>query len=236
MLQLGQQIPIKSLIKKIIIDYLEPVRNRAMFSDRRTVMPTIAERILEHAQALPEGALLSAKEFLHLGKRAAVDQSLKRLAERKELWRLYQGVYVRPVMTKFGTRAPAPEKVIESLKRAQAETVVPHGAAEANALGLTTQVPTKLVYLTSGKNRTLKLGLQTIEMKHAPQWLLIVSHGEVGKAVRALDWLGKGRTNEALESLKRRLPPAEVRELVAIRQALPAWMAKSISETLVLNG
>src|SRR5215211_6417849 len=100
-------------------------------------MQSVAERILEHSQALPEGGLISAKEFLHLGKRAAVDQALKRLMERKELWRLYHGVYVRPVKTKFGTRAPAPGKVVENITAAQAETVVPHGAAEANALGLT---------------------------------------------------------------------------------------------------
>jgi hypothetical protein len=48
-------------------------------------MPTIAEKILGHADTLPEGALISAKQFLHLGTRAAVDQALKRLQERKGL-------------------------------------------------------------------------------------------------------------------------------------------------------
>lgn len=199
-------------------------------------MQTVAERILEHAQTLPEGTLLSAKEFLHLGKRPAVDQALKRLAEGNHLWRLYRGVYVQPVQTKYGLRAPTPETIVASIKRAQAETVVPHGAAEANALGLTTQVPTRIVYLTSGRNRTLKLGSQFIEMKHAPKWMLIESHGEVGKAVRALGWLGKQRAAEALQHLKRRLPPSVVQELIAVRPALPGWLAKSIGETLVAHG
>src|SRR5262249_14113579 len=144
--------------------------------------------------------------------------------------------YVRPVKTKFGTRAPAAQKVVENITSAQAETVVPHGAAEANALGLTTQVPTKIVYLTSGRSRRLKLGAQMIEMKHAPKWMLIISHGEAGKAVRALGWLGERRAPEALKSLKRKLSSAEVQRLVALRPALPSWMAKSISETLVANG
>ena len=199
-------------------------------------MQTLAERILENTEALPEGALISAKEFLHLGNRAAVDQALRRLAEREQLWQLYRGVYVRPVKTKFGTRAPAAEKVVENITSGQAETVVPHGAAEANALGLTTQVPTKIVYLTSGRSRRLKLGAQMIEMKHAPKWMLIVSHGEAGKAVRALGWLGERRAPAALKSLKQRLSSAEVQRLVALRHALPSWMAKSISETLVANG
>ena len=156
----------------------------------------------EQAEALPEGALISAKEFLHLGSRAAVDQALKRLEERKELMRLYRGVYVRPVQTRFGMRAPAAEKVIERIAATRAETVVKHGAAAANVLGLTTQVPTKLVYLTSGKNRRLKLGAQVVEMKHAPQWMLLPSHRAAGEAVRALAWIGEHRVSEALTTLK----------------------------------
>lgn len=195
-------------------------------------MQTIAEKILSEAERLPEGALISAKEFLHLGSRAAVDQALKRLKERNELMPLYRGVYVRPVKTRFGVRAPAAEKVIERFVAARAETVVPHGAAAANSLGLTTQVPTKLVYLTSGKSRRLKLGAQTVEMKHAPPWMLLPSHPAAGEAVRALEWIGERRAPEALTVLKKKLPPSTVDELLALRTALPEWMSKSISQTL----
>lgn len=199
-------------------------------------MKTIAEHILKRAEALPEGALISAKEFLHLGSRAAVDQALKRLTQRKKLMRLYQGGYVRPVMSRFGMRAPAPEKVLEGIAAAQAETVVPHGAAAANALGLTTQVPTKLVYLTSGRSRTLKLGAQVVELKHAPKWMLLPSQSAAGQAVRALEWVGQHRAPEALRRLKEKLSAPAVEELVALRPGLPAWMSKSISQALVTHG
>jgi hypothetical protein len=198
-------------------------------------MPTIAETILSEAKTLPEGALISAKEFLHLGNRDAVDQALKRLKERKELMRLYQGVYVRPVKTRFGTRAPAAEKVIERFAATRAETVVAHGAAAANSLGLTTQVPTKLVYLTSGKSRRLKLGAQIVEMKHAPQWMLLPSH-RAGEAVRALAWIGERRAAEALTALKPNLPQSTVNELIAVRPALPGWLSKSIGQVFVSHG
>jgi hypothetical protein len=46
---------------------------------RNAVLQPVAERILNQARTLPEGALISAKEFLHLGSRAAVDQALKQL-------------------------------------------------------------------------------------------------------------------------------------------------------------
>src|SRR5262245_26433031 len=149
-------------------------------------MRTVAQRILKQTETLPEGALITAKGFLHLAARPAVDQALRRLAERNVLMRVAHGLYVRPVKTRFGTRAPAPEKVVAGIAAAQAETVVPHGAAAANTLGLTTQVPTKLVYLTSGRSRHLKLGAQIIEMKNAPQWMLLPAHRAAGEAVRAL--------------------------------------------------
>jgi len=199
-------------------------------------MQTVAENILSEAKSLPEGALISAKEFLHLGSRAAVDQALKRLKERKELLPLYWGVYVRPVKTRFGTRAPAAEKVIERFAATRAETVVAHGAAAANSLGLTTQVPTKLVYLTSGKTRKLKLGAQVVEIKHAPPWMLLPSHRAAGEAVRAIAWIGEQRASKALTALKQRLPQSTVDELIALRPALPGWLSKSISQTFVPHG
>jgi hypothetical protein len=197
---------------------------------------TVAEKIMNEAKTLPEGASISAKEFMHLGSRAAVDQALKRLKESKELMSLSRGVYVRPVQTRFGTRAPAAEKVIERFAATRAETIVPHGAAAANSLGLTTQVPTKLVYLTSGKSRSLTLGAQVVEMKHAPQWMLLPLHPAAGEAVRALAWIGEHRAAEALTTLKNKLPQSTVDELIALRPALPGWMSKSISRTFVAHG
>jgi hypothetical protein len=197
---------------------------------------TVAENILNQAKTLPEGALISAKEFLHLGTRAAVDQALKRLKERNELMPLYRGAYVRPVKTRFGMRAPAAEKVVERIAAAGAETIVAHGAAAANSLGLTTQVPTKLVYLTSGRTRSFRLGAQVVEMKHAPQWMLLPLHRAAGEAVRALEWIGKRRAAEALTALKQKLPQSTVDELIALRPVLPGWLSKSISQTLVSHG
>lgn len=199
-------------------------------------MQTVAERILQYARALPEGTLIGAKDALHLGSRAAIDQALKRLLERNELMRLAQGFYVLPVKTRFGVRAPEAEKVVQALASTRAETIVPHGAAAANALGLTTQVPTKLIYLTSGPDREFKLGAQTVEMRHAPDWMLLPTKPAAGQAIRALDWLGERQANEALQTLKQKLSENTLQDLVAVRAALPSWMSKSISRSLLNHG
>ena len=199
-------------------------------------MPAVAEKILKEVESRPEGAVISAKEFLHLGSRAAVDQALKRLKERNELMPIYWGAYVRPIKTRFGVRAPAPEKVVEGIAATSAETIVAHGAAAANTLGLTTQVPIKLVYLTSGRSRSFNLGAQVVELKNAPGWMLLPLHRAAGEAVRALDWVGEHRAAQALTTLKHKLPKATIEELIALRPALPGWMSKSISQTLVSHG
>jgi hypothetical protein len=121
-------------------------------------MQRLTEEILELSRVLPEGAPLTAKGLLHLGERAAVDQALSRLARRGKLLRAGRGLYVRPVASRFEARAPTTEKVAAGLAELRGETVASHGAAAANALGLTSQVPVRGVYLTSGPTRKLRLG------------------------------------------------------------------------------
>ena len=193
----------------------------------------VAETILAEAKTLPEGALISAKELLHLGNRAAIDQALSRLEKRKELMRVGRGVYARPIHTRFGIRAPSAEKVVSRLAETHAEIVAPHGAAAANALGLTTQVPTKVIYYTSGTSRSFKLGAQIVEMKHAQNWLLLPGKGGAGEAVRALAWIGHHQAGAALKQLKQQLPASAVKELIGLRRALPGWLSKSISQALI---
>ena len=131
-------------------------------------MSTLARQVLMHAAALPEGGTLTARALLHLGSRAAVDQVLSRLTRRGELLRVERGVYVLPVKSAFGTRAPEASRVVRHWASERGEIVASHGAAAANAMGLTTQVPVRQVFLTSGRSRTLRLGGQTVELRHAP--------------------------------------------------------------------
>lgn len=194
--------------------------------------PTLSERILERARSLPEGAPLRAKELLHLGSRAALDQSLSRLAKSGSLLRAGHGVYVRPVDTRFGPRPPAAPKVVEALAEASGETVVSSAAAAANALGLTEQVPIRLVYLTSGRSRRLAIGAQTVELRHAPRWQLELARNRAGHAIRAFAWYGRKRAGEATRSLRGVLSATELASLASVQGRLPEWVAKQVS-TLV---
>lgn len=191
-------------------------------------MSTLPETILQHAQALPEGGVVSPKQFLHLGSRAAIDQALSRLTRQGRLLRAGCGTYVTPISSRFGTRPPAPEKVVVSLAARSGETVAAHGAYAANALGLTQQVPIREVYLTSGRTRSLKLGRSEVLVKHAPRWMLALGPGPAGAAVRALAWMGPEHVRTSLVALHRTLPPAEWQALQSSSAVLPSWMARAI--------
>lgn len=196
-------------------------------------MSQLAQSIFSQAQSLPEGGLLSPKEFLHLGSRAAIDQTLSRLAREGKLLRLGRGAYSLPVQGRFGVRPPSTEAVIEAIESTSGEIVVASGAAEANALGLTTQVPTREVFLTSGPSRRLKLGNREIELKHGNRWQMLLGKRPAGKAIRALIWLGPERAPMVLEVLRSKLPSQEWEAMRQARAGLPSWMAKAVSEVAI---
>lgn len=146
-------------------------------------MAVLSEQILEAAGKRPEGSLLAAKQFLGLGNRAAVDQALRRLAVRGKLVKIARGRYALPISSRFGTRPPAPEVVIAQLNREGAQQLVSSGAAAANALGLTTQMPVQQTFLA-----------RTLSQKRFP---VAPSPRRPGKPGTHLAWPGPGHCGPA---------------------------------------
>ena len=191
-------------------------------------MKSLSEMILEVSQRLPEGEVLTPELFLHLESRASVLRCLSRLAQRGQLLRASSELYVAPVASRFGFRPPMAAKVVHSLAAVMNEVIVIHGALAANALGLTTQVPVREIYLTNGPARTLQLGKAEVQIRQAPSWLLSLGMSAAGDAVRALDWLGEAFVLGAVAKLHTRLPEGEWSALVLAQDSLPVWMANAI--------
>jgi len=192
-------------------------------------MERLSQTVLRYAEEQPEGAPVLAKGLLHLGSRAAVDQTLSRLVRRGALLRAGRGVYVLPVESRFGSRAPSVEKTITALAAARGERIANSGAMAANVLGLTGQVPVRHVFLTSGPSRTLTLGRERVELRHAPPWQLALAGRRAGEAVRALAWLGRDRAGEATGLMRERLSDEERRELGSVSAQMPGWLAGPVN-------
>ena len=198
-------------------------------------MKSLPERIMEHAEATPEATPICPPALLHLGKRGAVNQALSRLARSGRLMRICQGVYMRPIQTRFGRCAPSIHKSLQALSELWGETIVPSGGSAANSLGLTTQNPVRSVYLTSGRNRRLYFGKHPVDLRHAPRWQLAAPHRKAGVVIRALAWLGPGEVEDSVDAVLSQLSERELSELAAARAVMPRWMAEPLSNRLA-NG
>lgn len=195
-------------------------------------MRGLPKRIMEHAKALPEATPLCPGALLHLGNRASVDQALSRLSRSGKLVRISQGVYMRPIETRFGTRNPSIGKVIAALSELWGETIVPCGGAAANRLGLTNQNPIRMVYLTSGPNRRLRFGTHSVDLRHSPRWQLAAPYRKAGEVIRALAWLGPAEVEESLDAVLPELSRDELDELATARAIMPNWLAELVSGKL----
>ncbi|MGL5840448.1 MAG: DUF6088 family protein [Aeromonas hydrophila] len=196
-------------------------------------MKTLPETILDHSRQLPEGGILTPKEFLYLGSRAAVDQAFSRLAKAGLLIRAARGLYVAPIATKSGMRAPAVEKTVSVLAKKSQTAITDCGVRAANALGLTTQVPVGKVFLTSGRGRKLKLNGVEVEIRHAPKWMLLFGTTRPGTVIRALAWLGKVNMGGVMEKLRDILSPSDWLVLRSVWSLLPSWMVQVIGRAVV---
>ena len=192
-------------------------------------MRGLPKRIMEYVQAFPEATPLCPGALLHLGHRAAVDQALSRLARSGALMRICQGVYMLPVETRFGWRAPRLGQALAALSELWGETIVPCGGAAANRLGLIAQNPVRGVYLTSGPSRRLHFGSSVVELRHAPRWQLVAPHRKAGEVIRALAWLGPDEVEGGLEAVLPTLGNEDRHEFFAARATMPNWMAQPVS-------
>ena len=193
-------------------------------------MSSISEQIMKQAEILPEGALLRPKDFLHLGSRPAIHQAFSRLARQDVLRRIFKGIYVRTIETRFGRCSPKIGKVIEALSKLWGETIVYSAGSSANFLGLTTQISMREVYFTSGPSRRLRFQALEVDLRHAPSWQLVGENRPPGVLVRALTFLHPDETEEALAKVLPRFSETDMAELMVARAVLPEWIAQPLGD------
>ena len=185
-----------------------------------------AEKIRKRAEALPLGQPVTSKEFMECGSRAAVDQSLSRLTKAGILSRVARGVYVRPSRNVYvGEVPPEPIKVAEAIAAQTGNVVQVHGAEAARRMGLSSQVPARPIFYTSGPCRRFHLGRMEVLLQHVSQRKLALAGRPAGVAFTALWYLGKAVVKtETIEQIRSRLPPEEFEALRSEVRSMPGWM------------
>jgi len=194
---------------------------------------SITDKILRRMRNHGRGWVFTPADFLDLGTRAAVDQSLKRLVdEDNSVRRLRRGIYDYPRHhSVLGNLPPYVHAIADAVARANDSRLLVTGAKAANALGLTMQVPAKHVYLTDGSARTVKVGNINIQFRHASPAVMRWAGRPGADVLQALRWFGAdGIDDDIIQRLTTKLPDNVKHDLddIARKQLVPAWMQPAI--------
>lgn len=195
----------------------------------------LAQKIMRRVRAHGRGKwVFTAKDFEAVGSRAAVDQALARLARTGTIRRIARGVYDLPrTMPRIGPLSPQAPVVARAVARQTHSKLAPSGPTAANALGLTTQVPARQAFLTSGPSRRIQIGRLPVELRHARPIDLLYPGTPAGMAVTALRYLGRqGVPDDVADRLSTTLKDADKRRLRRAQVQLPAWIRSIVGRVV----
>ncbi len=194
-------------------------------------MADLTLKVLKRVKAASPGAVFIPKAFGDLGNRAAVDQALSRLTKAGKIRRISRGVYDIPKNhPALGPLSPDPDAVARAIAVQAGYRLQPTPARAANVLGLSSQVPARIVYLIDGSSRKIAVGNQIIHFKHAGPRALLGAGTPAGVALQAIRAFGPDHlTTGVIQQLRRSLPSDAKTGLKKLAHHAPQWMASAIN-------
>ncbi len=194
-------------------------------------MKSIKEKIQKRIERLEAGYAFSARDFLRDFRRYEVDVALSSLVKEGFIHRIIPGIYERPrINTLLGTQA-APDlySVAKALARKFSWRIHPSGNTALNLLGLSTQIPGQLVFLSDGPSRKYIIGKRGIEFRHTSLHELIFRLPESAIVVQALKALGKEHIDEdVMQTLREKYPNALWKRMSADTCNASGWIHETI--------
>ena len=196
---------------------------------------TVSNKIENIITKSEKGNLLFVSDFTQYGNYDTVRKSLQRLANKGIIIRISKGIYYYPKTDElFGVLYPTAEEIGKAIAQRDRARIIPTGAYAQHLLGLSTQIPMNIVYLTDGSTRKVKIGNQTIIFKKTSPRNLSFESKLSNLIIQALKFK---KENHITQSEKQKL--AEIikqsKEEVLIKndiQNAPVWIQKIVLEIL----
>ncbi len=183
----------------------------------------IVGRIRSHGR----GWIFTPRDFEDLCVRSTISTTLQRLHESGMIRQLSRGLYDYPrTDEQLGELAAPTDDIAKALAGRDAIRLQPSGAYAANLLGLSAQVPMRIVYLTDGRSRTVHVGRRQIMLKQTSPRIMATAGRISGLVIQALRYIGQAHVDEGvIASLDRRLDAAARLQLIKDIRYAPAWIA-----------
>jgi hypothetical protein len=188
--------------------------------------PTQSQRILQRISRKGRGWAFTPHDFADLGDPRALGMTLTRLVRDGKIRRISRGLYDsprdHPILGQVGATVDA---VVQAVARNKSLRLLPSPAVAANQLGLSTQVPARIVYHSNGAPAEVKLGKLDIVFRRNSGRNLALAGRASGLVAQALRFLGKDKVAPSdIQLLRRRLDVDALREIAQDIDKVPAWM------------
>jgi hypothetical protein len=187
-----------------------------------------------HNQVLTEilkgrkGKLIFPSDFKDMANTDAIRQTLSRLAREGILKRVAHGIYLYPKEDSIlGILYPSTDEIAQAIAKRDKIRIMPTSLNALNKLGLSTQVPMKMGYLTDGKPKTIKAGKRTITFKTTTPKKLSAKGKISGLVIRALEELGKDAiTADVINRITDALQKEDRKIIKEDAKLAPEWIAQ----------
>ena len=193
------------------------------------------DQIEQKIKRLKPGTITFTEDFQEFGSPGAVKVALHRMLKKGLLHTIARGIYTKPKFSKLLNQdvLPSAEKIATAIAKRDKARILPTGVYAQNMLGLSTQVPLKLVYLTDGSPRKINIGNRTIQFKKATPKNLALK-GEISMlVVQALKEIGKDKaTDQELRKITAILQKEDVKDLKHDIALAPQWIAEIMAKAL----
>jgi hypothetical protein len=188
---------------------------------------SVDKGILARIYGLGRGAVFTPARFRDLGSPDAIHNALTRHAKSGTIRQLARGLYDYPVQHPvLGTVAPSADAIARALVGRDAIRLQPAGAYAANVLGLSDQVPMKIVFLTDGASRRVKLGQREIILQRTTPRNMATARRKSGTIIQALRHLGQDQVDDnVIATLQRQITAADRSVIRKDLRYAPAWIA-----------
>lgn len=193
------------------------------------------DQIEQKIKELKPGSIIFTEDFQEYGSPGAVKVALHRMVKKGLLHTIARGIYTKPKFSKLLNQnvLPSAEQVAIAIAERDRARLLPTGVYAQNILGLSTQVPLKLVYLTDGSPRKINIGNRTIQFKKTTPKNLALT-GEISKlVVQALKEIGKDKaTDQELRKITALLQKENIKDLKHDIALAPQWIAEIMAQVL----
>lgn len=198
---------------------------------------SIHNQIEEKIKSLKKGSILFIADFIEFGTAENVKKVLLRLEKKEILIRLAHGIYLYPKNDKIlGTLFPSTEEIAVAIAKRDKARIISTGVQALQQLGLSTQVPMNVVYLTDGAPRKIKVGKRTITFKKTTPKNLTIKDKKLNIVIQGLKELGKDNVDEnAKQKIKKVLQQMSIESIREDTVAAPTWIRNTILELINKN-